>query len=69
MVFGKRWLFSIGSGAEIRPQEMGRKSPELRKHLAYYAHFCSFGLTSQMRNSREKQADLYLHFFARVYVI
>ena len=24
----KRWLFSIGNGAEIRPLEMGRKSPE-----------------------------------------
>ena len=27
MVLGKRWLFSIGNGAEIRPLEMGRKSP------------------------------------------
>ena len=25
----KRWLFSIGNGAEIRPQEKGRKSPGL----------------------------------------
>ena len=24
----KRWLFSIGKGAEIRPLEKGRKSPE-----------------------------------------
>ena len=23
----KRWLFSIGNGAEIRPLETGRKSP------------------------------------------
>ena len=28
MVLGKRWLFSIGNGAEIRPLEMGRTSPE-----------------------------------------
>ena len=27
MVLGKRWLFSIGNGAEIRPLEKGRKSP------------------------------------------
>ena len=26
MVLGKRWLFSIGNVAEIRPIEMGRKS-------------------------------------------
>ena len=26
MVLGKKWLFSIGNGAEIRPLEMGRKS-------------------------------------------
>ena len=26
--WGKRWLFSIGNGAEMRPLEMGRKSPE-----------------------------------------
>ena len=29
MVLGKRWLFSIGNGAEIRPLVMGRKFPEL----------------------------------------
>ena len=28
MVLGKRWLFSIGNGAEIPPLEMGRKSPD-----------------------------------------
>ena len=28
MALGKKWLFSIGNGAEIRPLEMGRKSPE-----------------------------------------
>ena len=28
MVLGKRWLFSIGNGAEIRPLKMGRKSPD-----------------------------------------
>ena len=27
MVLGKRWLFSIGNGAEIRPLEKGSKSP------------------------------------------
>ena len=26
MVLGKRWLFSIGNGAEIGPLENGRKS-------------------------------------------
>ena len=29
MVLGKRWLFSIGNGAEIWPLEKGRKSPAL----------------------------------------
>ena len=29
MVLGKRWLFSIGNGAEIQPLEIGRKSPVL----------------------------------------
>ena len=28
MVLGKKWLFLIGNGAEIRPLEMGRKSPD-----------------------------------------
>ena len=28
MVLGKRWLFLIGNGAEIRIIEMGRKSPD-----------------------------------------
>ena len=27
MVLEKKWLFFIGNGAEIRPLEMGRKSP------------------------------------------
>ena len=27
MILGKRWLFSIGNGAEIWPLEMGRKPP------------------------------------------
>ena len=29
MVLGKRWLFSIWNGAEIRPLEKGRKPPAL----------------------------------------
>ena len=29
MVSGKKWLFSIGNGAESRPLEMGRKSPAI----------------------------------------
>ena len=32
MVFGKRWLFSIGNGAEIRPLDKGRKSPVEAAH-------------------------------------
>ena len=28
MIFGKRWLFLIGKGAEIRPLEMDRKGPD-----------------------------------------
>ena len=32
MVLGKRWLFLTGNGAEIRPLEMDRKSPEF--HIA-----------------------------------
>ena len=28
MVLGKKWLFLIGNGAEIRPLEMGRKGPD-----------------------------------------
>ena len=31
---GKRWLFSIGNEAEIRPLEMGRKSPDTESHTA-----------------------------------
>ena len=34
MVLGKRWLFSIGNGAEIRPLEKGRKCPDLSRYLA-----------------------------------
>ena len=30
MVLGKRWLFLIGNGAEIRPLEMGRKGPVMQ---------------------------------------
>ena len=33
MVLGKGWLFLIGNGAEIRPLEMGRKSPGNDKAL------------------------------------
>ena len=29
MVLEKRWLFSIGNGAEIRPLEKGRKRPAI----------------------------------------
>ena len=29
MVLGKRWLFFIGNGAEIRLLEMGRKGPAI----------------------------------------
>ena len=29
MVLGKRWLFAIGKGAEIRSLEKGRKSPAI----------------------------------------
>ena len=29
MVFGKGWLFSTGNGAEIRPLDTGRKSPDI----------------------------------------
>ena len=32
MVLGKRWLFSIRNLAEIRPLEMGRKSPAILNH-------------------------------------
>ena len=28
MVMGKKWLFSIGNGAEIRPLEKGRNCPD-----------------------------------------
>ena len=31
MVLGKKWLFSIENGAEIRPLEMGRKSPVFKE--------------------------------------
>ena len=35
MVLGKkRWLFSIGNGAQIRPLEMGRKSPDTESYTA-----------------------------------
>ena len=29
----KKWLFSIGNGAEIRPLEKGRKSPAIKTYL------------------------------------
>ena len=38
MELGKRWLFLIGNGAEIRPLEKGRKSPE-KKDLAWNRFF------------------------------
>ena len=31
MVLEKKWLFSIRNGAEIRPGEKGRKSPETHR--------------------------------------
>ena len=35
MVLGKkRWLFSIGTGAEIRPLEQGRKRPVCSGYIA-----------------------------------
>ena len=36
MVFGKRWLFLIGNGAEFQPLEMGRKSPDFFKVLLLF---------------------------------
>ena len=32
MVLRKRWLFSIGNGAEIRPLEKGRKCPVINQN-------------------------------------
>ena len=29
----KRWLFSIGNGAKIRPLEKGRKCPDVRANM------------------------------------
>ena len=31
MNLGKKWLFLIGNGVEIRPLEKGRKCPEVRQ--------------------------------------
>ena len=35
MVLGKRWLFSIGNEAVIRPLEKGRKCPVFIKSAGY----------------------------------
>ena len=44
MVLGKRWLFFIGNGAEIRPLEMGRKGPANdRKYLVNLDSRCMVG--------------------------
>ena len=37
MVFGKRWLFLIGNGADTRIIEMGRKSPDADNLSPIYA--------------------------------
>ena len=36
----KRWLFSIGNGAEIRPLEMGRKGPEKKSIIEIMSYIC-----------------------------
>ena len=51
MVLGKRWLFSIWNGAEIRPLEMGRKSPA-QSMLGHFPVFC--GRTSTILKQRIK---------------
>ena len=35
MVLGKRWLFSIGNGAEIQPLEKGRKCPDITRTCTF----------------------------------
>ena len=52
MVLGKRWLFSIGNWAKIRPLEMGRKSP-----VGNLAHF--FLLSADLFSSN----STYFFFF------
>ena len=34
-VLGKMWLFLFGNGAETRPLEMGRKSPDNNVFLVF----------------------------------
>ena len=56
MVLGKRWLFSIGNGAENQPLEMGRKSPDFTpfignrktktRALFIYIWYISFKITT-----------------------
>ena len=36
MKLGKRWLFLVGNGVEIRPLEKGRKYPGIGGYM--YAH-------------------------------
>ena len=45
MVLGKRWLFSIGNGAEIRSLEMGRLCPAFDVPVIIYS-ICGLGITS-----------------------
>ena len=52
MVLGKRWLFSIGNGAEIRPLEKGRK-PLSFDDFYVATHFQSFSSCSQF-NFKDK---------------
>ena len=40
MVLGKKWLFSIGNGAIIRPRKKGIKSPDQPAHLC--SLICTF---------------------------
>ena len=55
----KRWLFSIGNGAEIRPLEKGSKCPEV---LLYFQEFRATILTFALSSSRTKNAsELFKH--------
>ena len=44
----KMWLFSIGNGAEIRPLEMGRKSPAITRETLI-SDCSKLGLNKELR--------------------
>ena len=57
MVLGKKWLVSIGNGAEIRPLEEGRKCPGAIYIAMYWLwHFCP----SEYEHSKDGSGQVHM---------